>query len=485
MGMMNQTMMDEDLETYRRLQQMRRPGVGFYLWMMTLKLLKLLAKTLWFFRITVLWTVGTAMTLNQHELQYGRLAFTWMSLIPLVLLLAILLRSYRNRGALKLLPLIGDVFRQYLRRLDAMEYKRGRDFIVNSGLMSEELAQQREPKVRLTEESDGNWKLKIEEPLIGVSAQSLLTRADEFKDQLDALRVSYKKGSRGKGEVIFWVQDPLDEAVQRDEPGDLNEDKMKVECARDEWGKTTRIEFGGAAGMIVGGEPGSGKTAGTSSFLLPLALSSNVNLTVIDCKGGDDWTAYQSRSDRFIKGSDDNLDEIEELLEQKVRLMNSRLQTLKPSIGEANFWNADAQTRLNAGVNMELIVIDECQDLFSDQGLDKDEKAQVQRITRYITQLVKKGRSSGMFTILITQKPTADSIPSSISSNCGVKIAFRLSTSAAETATLGARPEGSASALDIPMGRKGGAVMSVEGEGIVPVRFYYIHEDVQKQLLEA
>lgn len=275
----------------------------------------------------------------------------------------------------------------------------------------------------------------------------------------------------------------------------FNAKKMRVACGSRENGRLYRLTLSGNSGMVVGGQPGSGKTAGVTSFLLPMAISDDVELTVIDGKGGADWEAYKTVCSNFISGADNHseLRAISNVLKEAVQDMVTRTKSNKEKLGNSNFWNASIEARRKAGLPLKLIVIDECQEVFQQKtsrnkdAFDKTMNDYVNEITEASTSLIKRGRSSGVFLILMTQKPTVDSLPSSIRDNSGKRIAFRLSSGAAVQATLGSAGDaiGGATPLNIPNARKGGAVVVSENGDFEEVRFFYTPEDDQERIINS
>lgn len=77
---------------------------------------------------------------------------------------------------------------------------------------------------------------------------------------------------------------------------------------------------------------------------------------------------------------------------------------------------------------------------------------------RAVATIVRKGRSAGWCVMLLTQKPTADSIPTNIRDNCVVRFALRVITREAAEAVLGMIPDNDPKPTEIPSKRCGGAV---------------------------
>lgn len=333
--------------------------------------------------------------------------------------------------------------------------------------------------------------LHVDEPIPGVPTSQLTNTLAKFTDHMNAVRTRVTRPSASSVLVEFYHVEPLDEPVVISEPLELDPKKMRITCAVNSLGEPVTLTLGDSSGMVIGGIPGSGKTAGATSFLLPLALSPYVDMSIIDGKGGEDWVNYRGAVSRFIKG-DEDLVPIYEYIKQFNDEMYARLDGLKAKLGTSNFWNATPQQRLDAGVKLKLLVIDECQGVFQSRK-DKTERdngmtdqVMISEITRMIEGLIKRGRSAGAFVILMTQKPTADSMPTAIRDNAGLRIAFHVQSQAAEQSILGVTSKDvpdMPSATKIPGERKGCAVLATETGEYEMVRFYYMPEQEQEKVL--
>lgn len=239
------------------------------------------------------------------------------------------------------------------------------------------------------------------------------------------------------------------------------------------------------SGVVVGGRPGSGKTAGMMIIVLALYLSGQVNLHIIDGKGGDDWTWAEKAATTFIR---DDIDLVHEAILNLNRDMKSRTASMRANYGESNFWNLPPDKR----PPLEVIIVDECQTYFDPKGVTSDDGRPVkelrdlaQDITGAATNIVRKGRSAGYLLFAITQKPTTDCLPSQLRDNCGARICFQISTPEAARAVLGNLPDGSPSPLDIPTSRPGGAVIGLDNGQAAMCRFAYISENDAMTAIDA
>ncbi len=336
--------------------------------------------------------------------------------------------------------------------------------------------------------------LHIDEPITGVPTAQLTATVGKFSDHMNAVRTRVVRNNGSNGIAIeFYHIEPLDEPVVITEPLPLEPKKMKITCAVNSLGEAVTLTLGDASGMVIGGIPGSGKTGGATSFLLSLALSPYVDMSIIDGKGGEDWVNYRGVISHFIKG-DTDLVPIYDYIEKFSAQMYDRLNNLKAKLGTSNFWNATPEERLAAGVPLKLLVIDECQGVFQPRKLKVERENgmtdmdMISEITRKVEDLIKRGRSAGVFVILMTQKPTADAMPTAIRDNAGLRIAFHVQTQASEQAILGVTPKdvpGMPSATTIPADRKGGAVLATDTGEYEMVRFYFMPEHEQERVLQA
>ena len=129
-------------------------------------------------------------------------------------------------------------------------------------------------------------------------------------------------------------------------------------------------------------------------------------------------------------------------------------------------------------------------DLPAAKALGKDAEKDCAQAIKLASDLVRKGRSVAMTSVFSSQKPTGDSCPTAITSNCGLSVAFPLKTSEAARATLGADitnyPLLSPMSLSLPE-HAGVAVVSLR-DGLAPytrVRCPMVTEDEVFEVAKA
>lgn len=206
---------------------------------------------------------------------------------------------------------------------------------------------------------------------------------------------------------------------------------LRTYLGRDEWGTDRWLSLAGLTGITLGGLPGYGKTSLTNSLLCQLA-GLPVQFVIIDGKGGGDYSDWQPRA--WIHTGDE-LPAAAAALEDVHALMRRRFGTVLEQTGHRNAWHAGP----TPDFPLIVTVIDECHTFFDLDGVKNDKQAEANaRTCRTLAgQLVRKGRSVLMLTILITQKQTADAIPTAIRDNCGFGASFAVKTKDAAVASLG------------------------------------------------
>jgi hypothetical protein len=160
---------------------------------------------------------------------------------------------------------------------------------------------------------------------------------------------------------------------------------------------------------------------------------------VIDGKSGGDLQVLRGRAWAY---EDDivgvaGLVKARDLLSDVRRAMQSRLDALKSWSGPANFWGAYPE-RASADFPLLVTVVDECQTILdARQHVDKEARVLSNECAAIVEDLVRRGRAAGVLTILATQKPTAESVPTGIRDNAGLRIAFSVMGRPAAEAILG------------------------------------------------
>ncbi len=275
----------------------------------------------------------------------------------------------------------------------------------------------------------------------------------------------------GLVDLVLVVRDVLAEPVILDDVPPVT-DLRAVPFAVGEDGQWRTRNYANIAAEVGGGVPGSGKTAGETSLACGLVQNPAVQYVVIDGKGGEDWSWIAPRAAAYC-AEDEDLEAVLAVVEQVHGLMRTRLKNQKTTRGDANFWNLPA----DPAHPVVFVVVDEVQTFTDTKGMDPDTKLLAQRITARLSALVKKGRSAGIITRLLTQKPTSDAIPTSIRDNASVRTAWRVMSRESAEAILGpVIKDADVSPVDIPEALRGVAVVATDTGRLERVRFPLVDE---------
>jgi hypothetical protein len=172
--------------------------------------------------------------------------------------------------------------------------------------------------------------------------------------------------------------------------------------------------------LLLGGEPGAGKSAALSMIVATGAFDPDVNLWLLDGKLVE--LAAWSPCARRTVGVE--LDEALELLRNLRAEMDDRYQRLL----------ADGLRKVSRedGLPLHLVVCDEL--AFYLTGSDRKQRAE---ITDLFRDLVARGRAAGIIMVAATQKPAVDVVPSALRDLFGFRWALRCNTPQASDTILG------------------------------------------------
>ncbi|MGV0772892.1 cell division protein FtsK [Mycobacterium syngnathidarum] len=235
-----------------------------------------------------------------------------------------------------------------------------------------------------------------------------------------------------------------------------------------EFGDWVELRLANHSGVVVSGEPGSGKSAWLGSAVGGLLRSSEVQALIIDGKGGHDLSALAPRAYEYLSGDRSDPLSVELALRGVQELMRRRLANAMEWFGAPNYWTHGPSDEHP----LVVVVLDEAQTYLDlKQGLTKDEKARLSEIQSVTMDLIKKGRGAGILVVLATQKPTADSIPTAIRDNCALRVCFRVATREAADAALGQL----SNELPSPVGQDRGIGVAVSPDlGVVRFRAPFV-----------
>lgn len=268
-----------------------------------------------------------------------------------------------------------------------------------------------------------------------VGRAELENAAEHIGNYWRCVRVQVSQRSPGHIRLRGLDTDPLTIPLSLDRVPEgvyTNPHPFRPYLGIDEWGTHRYLDMSGLSGMTVGGLPGYGKTSFILSLLHQLAGTGAVQFVFIDGKGGSDYIDWLPRAWMHC---DDNLAAAASTFEDAHALMRNRLANVIQITGHPNAWKVGP----TPDFPLIVIIVDECHTFFDLDAAKRDKQAEnyVRTCREMAGQLVKKGRSVLICTILITQKQTSDAIPTAIRDNCRIGASFAVRTKDAGVAALG------------------------------------------------
>ena len=201
-----------------------------------------------------------------------------------------------------------------------------------------------------------------------------------------------------------------------------------VHLGTDEMGAQVHVTLA-ERNMLIGGEPGSGKSVALQLVVAHGALSADCRLVLIDGKQVE-LGLWRDCAERFVgrraKGSGKSV--LDEAIDT--------LRWLQDEIDDRLDWLLDHKMRKmtpDLGWPVYLIAVDEIAYFSATVGTSNQQKefAAVNR------DIVARGRAPGIIPAEATQRPSADIIPTSLRDLFGYRWAFRCSTEASSDTILG------------------------------------------------
>ena len=235
----------------------------------------------------------------------------------------------------------------------------------------------------------------------------------------------------------------------------------------DEQGEPVAIELV-ERNILLGGEPGAGKSAALSVLLAAAALDPNARLWLLDGKLVElaAWAPVAQR----VAGPDG--EQALELLRELRAEMDERYRELLA--------RGLRKIRREDGLPLHLVVCDEL--AFYLTLPDKDQRKEFAELLR---DLVARGRAAGVIVCAATQKPGADVVPSALRDLFGFRLAMRCTTPQASDTILGQGwASNGADASEIPGAQRGVGYLLAEGERPVRMRGYYLDDDAVTAIAE-
>jgi S-DNA-T family DNA segregation ATPase FtsK/SpoIIIE len=285
------------------------------------------------------------------------------------------------------------------------------------------------PKARF--EAVPNGLRALMNTLPGVGLDEVTKMAEHLANSWRCVRVDVAQYAPGMLRLRAFISDPLAGAwtVVPDGRPITN---WQLHVGRDDEGGQVYVALANLSGITIAGVPGTGKTSLQRWWLCQLAVHPAVQIAVLDGKVSDAADGdYGLLGPRCFATAGDDLAEANQLLEQLWRAMRERSTFLRASRGTSQFWDAGP----TPDCPLVLVVVDESHTYVT--GASRRDRELCESNVWYLTKLAKEGRSRGFLTVFVTQKQTADAIPTAIRDVCQVGLSFGVRTMDGAVAALG------------------------------------------------
>jgi hypothetical protein len=253
------------------------------------------------------------------------------------------------------------------------------------------------------------------------------------------VRVRPEKKDASQARLIVVYRDRLERTIGIDEfMAVLPRTSLHhpVPLGYDEDGAVVSIPLFGHH-LLIGGEPGSGKSVTLSVILAAAAFDPTVELWLLDGKLVE-LSLWEGVASRFV-GSD--VAEAAGALEELTKLMDDRYKSIKA--------RRRRTVEPGDGYRLVMVVLDELA-----YYVNHPDRKAAEAFTKALRDVVMRGRAAGVIVVAATQKPSTEIIPSGLRDNFSFRLAHRCSTRDASDTILGsgwAAKDFSADSIDSAM----------------------------------
>ena len=299
----------------------------------------------------------------------------------------------------------------------------------------------------------------------GQSVAELDKRAEHLAACLRAreLRVVRDRRDAARASVLVVRRDPFEDAAPIRWPAADAESVSlwePIPIGVDEQGEPVAIELV-ERNVLIGGEPGAGKSAALSTVIAAAALDPDARIWLLDGKLVE-FAAWSPVAHRVVGPRGE--DAIELLREVRTEMEERYRELLARGL---------RKIRREEGLPLHVVVCDELAFY-----LTMPDRAQRQEFTELLRDLVARGRAAGVIVCAATQKPAADVVPSALRDLFGFRLAMRCTTPQASDTILGQGwASNGADASEIPGAQRGVGFLLAEGERPVRLRGYYLGDE--------
>lgn len=220
--------------------------------------------------------------------------------------------------------------------------------------------------------------------------------------------------------------------------------------------------------LLLGGEPGAGKSAALSLLLAAAALDPGVKLWLLDGKQVE-LGPWVSCAEALVGPNPTEAIEVLETLRMEMDLRYAQLLA----------WRR-RKVAPSDGLGLQVVACDELA-FFTAAG----DRRQREQLADLLRDLVARGRAAGIIVLAATQKPSSDVVPTSLRDLFGYRWAMRCVTREASDTVLGSGwSTNGYSAAEVDPATRGVGYLLHEGGLPVRLRAAYLDDDALADLAE-
>lgn len=274
----------------------------------------------------------------------------------------------------------------------------------------------------------------------------------------------------GMGAAALWLNWQKDRVAGRVKVTEADVRGWRVFIGKTTWGRKVYHDFDSIPHAKVGGVTGSGKTKALELILgqiIRTKTAHEVEIHIIDMKGGASFSHFHDLPQvggRIYAGVEDALQALEQIHEQ----MDARLEVIR---GERSKFKPITKFK------RILLVVDEGGELSPSYAHSKEDEAFRRACMSHLSSISRIGREPRVSIVYGTQRPSNETLPTSIRGQMDATMAFRTQNELDSNIIL--RNEHAAHLKNIK-----GRMIYQTPDGEIEVQTGYIPDDVLQEWIE-
>ncbi|MFC7622465.1 cell division protein FtsK [Microlunatus sp. GCM10028923] len=292
------------------------------------------------------------------------------------------------------------------------------------------------------------------------------------------------------GRLILWVGD-TDIATAEKTPGPLaklarTDIFTPIPFGLDPRGREVSLTLMFNS-MLIGSMPRYGKTSSLLGIVLAAALDPYVILDVFELKGTGDLGPAEPVCHTYVSGlatGDDNDPTLAAVMVRLRELVaelgkrSERISRLPADLCPERKITPAIARRPELGLQPILVILDECQELFESEKFGEEAAYLCKRLTKI-------GPAMGIIFVPATQKPDANSLPTGVSSNAGIRYCLRVMGHTENDMILGSgMNKAGVKATEFTEADKGVGILRGHGPRIETVKAYFFDAKTAAPVIE-